>query len=616
MRLLPLFAAGLLAATAAPASERPNILLIVSDDHRADLLSCEGHPIVHTPNIDRLAEEGIRFARAYATSGVCSPSRATILTGRYAFRASAPKILWENNSFLTQVRTLPHILQEEGYNTAHFGKWHLGGEMVHQPGYDHWVSFPFVSAGHDTTLYINGVAKPTEGFTDFIVARMAADYIAEAAQGDRPFHIHLWLNAPHLPYPYPAEDAHLFRDEFIPKPPTFDLGPSATGRHSAFEEVLISAEGFHAAIPSFGSWENMVQAYYRSARTIDDSVGIVVRALEEAGVLDNTIVIYTSDQGYSMGEHGLIEKHFAYEPPSRIPMIIRHPGIVPAGQVVDRLVMTNDIAPTLADYAGVPAPPEHDGASWRTLFEAEDPAAADWRDEFMFDQWSPGVGIPGQNALRTDRFKLITFPYLPGDFKELYDLENDPLEMRNVFQDPMYAEIAADMVARLEAYRERIGWSHREVFPVSELLMLGPLDPEAAAHARARIEASGGALPEDLDWTQPPMELETQFAAIDAGTKDGADDARTIFVATRMLRTVPWDAAAEAMISPNIPFRGWVNGSRIADWPAGPPNWAFRFNPPIEPDGSLVIVEVSLPAEGPVRYGYDFQIGGIEFAAP
>jgi arylsulfatase A-like enzyme len=348
--------------------ERPNVVLIVSDDHRWDLMSCAGNKYMKTPNLDRLAKEGILFENAFACSSLCSPSRASILTGKYCHQAAATSIIWTNNSFRMQEKPFPARLHDVGYHTSHFGKWHLGEGDKPMNGYDHWAGFEWLGSFFDTKVTINGKIKSFKGFSDDILSNLAAEYITERAGSGQPFCTFLGLKAPHLAFDYPPRLEHAFDGIDIPKPDSYNEDYGETGRLDYLNRLIDVKKWANGGLPMFdNSWEKYVKSYYRSALAIDDAVGNVLNALDDAGIADNTIVIYTSDHGYSLGEHGLTEKHFAHEEAMRIPMIIRYPKMIKRSIRRKELALTIDIAPTLMDICTGSVPPDMVGRSWKPL---------------------------------------------------------------------------------------------------------------------------------------------------------------------------------------------------------------------------------------------------------
>lgn len=478
------------------AAQKPNVVLIIADDHRADWMGHKGNPFMVTPNLDRLAAEGISFENAFATSGVCSPSRASILTGRYAHRASAPQIIWRNNSFLMTQKTFPQYLKQAGYRTGYIGKLHLGEDEKPKPGFDEWIGFPFVGNFNDQPLWINGKKTESKGFTDDRLAELAAEQIKKwNGAGDDPFCLIVGLKASHIPFQYPERMKTRLADTAFPKPATWGL------RKPGLAGNCIFADQFQPGIPSYGTFEEWIRSYSRLALTIDESVGTIVQALEKSGQLDNTLLIYTSDQGYSLGEFGLCEKHYAYEQIMRVPMIVRYPKVVSPGMKRDQMVLNLDITPTVLDLCGVPAPEGMDGKSWASLFAGTNAA---WRDEFFFDYWSANPGaLPPMQAVRTDRYKLID--YLAKPVKELYDLKNDPQEQRDLYDHPEYAAVQREMEARLEKLKSGIGFQPREIKLLQTCFVLGPV--AAVEEAALRNQLAGGTIPESARRLVQPFDL-------------------------------------------------------------------------------------------------------------
>ncbi|MCF7816382.1 MAG: sulfatase-like hydrolase/transferase [Kiritimatiellales bacterium] len=478
------------------AAQKPNVVLIIADDHRADWMGHKGNPFMATPNLDRLAAEGISFENAFACSGVCSPSRASILTGRYAHRASAPEIIWCNNSFLMTQQTFPQFLKQAGYRTGYIGKLHLGEDEKPKPGFDEWIGFPFVGNFHDQPLWINGKNTESKGFTDDRLAELAAAQIKKwSGAGDDPFCLVVGLKASHIPFQYPERMKSRLVDTVFSKPATWEL------RKPGLKGNCIFADQFQPGIPSYGSFQEWLRSYSRLALTLDESVGTIVQALEKSGRLDNTLVIYTSDQGYSLGEFGLCEKHYAYEQVMRVPMIVRYPKVVSPGMKREQMVLNLDIAPTILDLCGVPAPDGMDGKSWAPLFAETN---ATWRDEFLFDFWNAwSDALPPMQAVRTDRYKLID--YLAKPVKELYDLKNDPLEQRDLYDHPEYAAVQQEMEARLEKLKHDTGFQPREVKLLQSCWVLGPV--AAAEETALRKQLVGGDIPANARRLHQPFDL-------------------------------------------------------------------------------------------------------------
>ncbi len=427
--------------------KRPNIVLVISDDQRQDMLSCMGNKYTKTPNFDRMAKEGMVFENAFCTSGVCSPSRASFLTGKHPHQAGSPGILWTNNTFLNNEKTVAWYLQKAGYATGHVGKWHLGKGDHPKPGYDYWAGFKFLGNTHDPVITINGKPEKFNGFCDDVLSEIAADYIKDASGGEKPFFLFVGLKSPHLPFAYPQRYNDFLENTEIPRPESYNEDYDESGKPEFMKNNLIRLDDFKGGgIPYFGSWDKYIKSYYRSSQALDDAMGNILKALDEAGCAENTLVIYSSDQGYTLGEHGNTEKHYAYEEVIRLPMLLRWPEIIRPGTSRKEMVLNIDVMPTLLDIAGVEIPEEVAGKSWSGLLISEH--KKHFRDDFLFKQESPGSAIPGQIAVRTERYKLITYQSFPDE--ELYDLERNPQETHNLVNDPSYASVLVDMRQRLD----------------------------------------------------------------------------------------------------------------------------------------------------------------------
>lgn len=477
-------AGSLRTAAAARSRRRPNIVVVIADDQRADMMSCAGNPYITTPHFDRMAAEGLRFTNAFVNCGVCSPSRGAFLTGRHPHQVGTPTIIHMSHTFHRSHTPLPALLHEAGYTSAHFGKWHLGEGHLPKPGYDHWEGFYAVGPFFDLTMHVNGEPRHFEGFADDAIAGQAADWIRGQAGAKQPFCAWVGLKAPHLDFGYPARYNNLLEDVDIPKPPTYDEDCAAHGKAEKVANSFIRVEDFHGGLPMFdNSWDKYVKSYYRCSQTLDDSLGTIMQALDEAGAAEDTLLIYSSDQGYHLGEHGLTEKHYSYEDVMKVPMLVRYPRMIAPGQVRDELVSTMDVAATALDLAGLPVPPEMHGRSWRPLLSAGAAAPTDWRDDVMFFQ--EGLHL----SVRTQRYKLITYPEadmescyrLHGEggrvTAELYDLEKDPREIHSVLNDPAYAEVLADMQRRLDRQIRETGLRPRVNETVSDPWVIGPIPP-------------------------------------------------------------------------------------------------------------------------------------------
>ena len=337
------------------------------------------------------------MSRAFVPVAVCSPSRAAILTGRQPHRASATHIVWRNNSFLQTQRTLAEDLQDAGYTTAYFGKWHLGDGAKPKRGFDHWESFDWLGDFFDPTVHVNGIPHDFEGYVDDVLSARAERFLEANADSDKPVFMMIGLKAPHLMFEHPERHDHAFEGVGIPTPDTYDEDFSRSGKLEAIKEWL-GIDRFRAGLEHYGDWDHYIKEHYRAILGLDDSVGTLRAALRHRGKEDNTLFVYTSDNGYSLGDHGLTEKHMVYEEPIRVPFLIDFPGPEDRGFRFDGLVSTLDIAPTALDYAGVEIPGRMDGRSLRPLVEPDHGVGGvgtvtTWRDElfFTYEGWQVAV---------------------------------------------------------------------------------------------------------------------------------------------------------------------------------------------------------------------------------
>jgi arylsulfatase A-like enzyme len=463
MRLFVACVAVLLTAVVAAAAEpapRPNVLFILCDDLRPDALGCYGSRHVKTPRIDALAADGVRFANAFCTTSLCSPSRASILTGRYAHAHGV------RNNFTELPTALPHWpgrLHDAGYATAYVGKWHMGEENdAPRPGFDWFVSHTGQGKYFDTEWNVNGERREAPpGYYTTVVTDYALDWL-KRQQADRPWALCVGQKAPHSFY-FPEEKyARAFDDVRVPYPQSaFQLDDKPDWirqRLSTWHGIYGSLFDWRKKAPdarpeAVKDFENMVHAYWGTVLSVDDSVGRLVDYLKQSGQLDNTIVVFMGDNGLLEGEHGMVDKRTMHEPSIRIPLVARGPGL-PHGKVVERQVLTLDVAPSLLDACGVPPITDIDGRSWMKLVAGDDP---DWRTEWFYEYnyekqfpYTPNI-----RGIRTDRWKFIRYPHGDGSpdrhLPELYDLAADSGELVNLAADPAHAATRADLERRLTA---------------------------------------------------------------------------------------------------------------------------------------------------------------------
>jgi N-acetylglucosamine-6-sulfatase len=423
------------AAAAAPAlqaqTQRRNIVFILCDDHRFDMIGSLGHPWLKgmTPNMDRMVTGGVNFKNAFVTSSLCSPSRASILTGQYMH---AHGVVDNFTPLNEKIPTFPRLLQQQGYRTAFIGKWHMGGSSdERRPGFDHWVSFLGQGEYRNPTINRNGDRKRTGGYMGDILTSEATGFIRDNAS--RPFCLYLSHKAVHYPFQPPERHAHLFSHLHPPIPAT--MAYKAEYYETKPEWVRKRRYTRHGVDGLFGhdggTFEEAYRGYCRSLISVDDSVGAVLNELETRRLLDNTLIVYMGDNGYMWGEHGLVDKRAMYEESIRVPMVAYAPGMFEGGKTVDAMALNLDIGPTFLDAAGVkPAPGMH-GASLMPLLEGKRPE--NWRKDFVYEyEWEMDYPYtPTITGLRNETHSLMLGLGV-WDINELYDLRTDPNQMENL----------------------------------------------------------------------------------------------------------------------------------------------------------------------------------------
>lgn len=423
-----------------------NIIFILSDDHRYDYMGFhpEGPEFLQTPGMDRMASEGAHLANAFVTTSLCSPSRASILTGQYPFRH---RVVDNSNEMPQGTSLFAEQLQQEGYQTGYFGKWHIGhGHDDPKPGFDRWVSFRGQGVYSNPTLNFDGERRQVEGYTTDLLTDYALDWLQEGRDKDTPFFVYLSHKAVHAEF-YPA-DRHkgMYSEESIPKPQSMkNIEQNYEGKPDWVREQRYSWHGvdfmYHGREDHPQSLDEIIVDYSESLMGVDESVERVLNYLEKSGLAEETLVIYMGDNGFMLGEHGLIDKRHAYEESMRVPMLAWAPGFIESGITIDENVLNIDIAPTFLDIADGSMPEDHsvDGRSFLPLLAGE--PVEDWRSTFVYQYfWEDAFPqTPTTYAIRGDRYKYI---YYHGvwDTNELYDLKTDPLEMHNLIDMPVHQE--------------------------------------------------------------------------------------------------------------------------------------------------------------------------------
>ena len=460
---------------------RPNILFIMSDDHASHAMSCYESVINQTPNLDRIANGGMRFDNCFCTNSICTPSRAAILTGTYnhvneVTTLSTPM----DNSLLT----FPKLLQASGYQTAVFGKWHLGIGAKHCPtGFDDWAVLLGQGLYHNPDFIFKGpdggTRRTLKGYVTDLITDLSLDWLKQRDES-RPFCLLYHHKAPHRYWEPDEKHAHLYLDEHIPEPATLfdDYANRASAAEVATMRVgvdMVSSD-LKCEISSSLSerelrqwaYQRYIKDYLRVVASIDDNVGRVLDYLDEHDLTDNTLVIYTSDQGFFLGDHGWYDKRFMYEESLRMPFILRYPKEVKPGSVSDDMVLNVDFASLFLDLADVSIPEDFQGRSFRSVLRGEAPA--DWREAMYYRYWmhKGEHNVYAHYGIRTKHYKLIYY-YAdalgqPGAIDEtyepeweLFDLQEDPSELNNIYCDPAYAAIVRALKDQLHQLQAEVG---------------------------------------------------------------------------------------------------------------------------------------------------------------
>ncbi len=435
-----------LAAIAAPLlaadPPRPNFLFILIDDLRFDALGYMGHPFVKTPNIDRLAREGTIFTNAFCTTPLCSPSRASFLTGRYA---RSHKVLdnTNHNELSHTLITWPRLLHDAGYETAYVGKWHMGNDDAPRPGFDRWVSFKGQGRYDDPPLNIDGKVTPHTGYITDILSTHASEFLAK--KRTKPFALYLSHKAIHGPFTPADRHKELFAATPIVR------SANAQDNHDGKPALQRKIDGA-PAINGLGSNDELIRNQLRCLTSIDEGLGTVLKTLDETKQLDNTVVVLTSDNGYFWGEHHLGDKRWAYEESLRIPMVMRYPKLAKAGSKVKHIVMNVDMAPTMLDLAGLKPPANVQGMSIVPLLKGNPKG---WRTTFLSEYFLEATNprVPSWHTVRNEEWKFIHYTELDG-MDELYNLTKDPGEMKNLIHDA--PKILPGLKKDLEKYNQTI----------------------------------------------------------------------------------------------------------------------------------------------------------------
>ena len=469
-------------------SERPNIIFIMSDDHAVPAVSSYNgflSNVFKTPNLDRIAKEGAIFKNAYCTNSICTPARASVLTGKYS---NINGVFTLNEKISDSQNTFPKELQKTGYYTGMIGKWHLHTEPK---GFDYWKVMIGQGLYHNP-IYCemgkgwspdpeDGTGVKYEGYVTDINTDFAIDFLDKRPK-EKPFMMMLHYKAPHDEWEHSEKYSSLFEDIDLPEPETLYDDYSTRGygiyentqkigeNHTFYEEETGHLNG---RAKKGAQYQTYIKKYLRCVASIDENIGRVLKYLDENNLTENTIVIYTSDQGFYLGEHGMYDKRFMYEESLQIPFLMRYPKKIKPGTINDDIISNVDFAPTILDFAGNKIPSDIQGKSFTGFFD--DSINLNWRQSLYYRYWMHGAhfNIPGHYGIRTKDFKLIYFyakglgysheRYYPSenwvyegneikdsnDYWEMYDLINDPNELNNIYDNPNYKKIKEELKNQL-----------------------------------------------------------------------------------------------------------------------------------------------------------------------
>ncbi|MDC0273765.1 MAG: sulfatase [Planctomycetaceae bacterium] len=464
------------------AAERPNIVFIFSDDHAAQSISCYGSRINQTPNLDRIGNGGTVFENCFCTNSICGPSRAVILTGKHSH---VNGFVRNGNRFDGSQQTFPKLLRKAGYQTAIVGKWHLGTDPT---GFDYWHVLKGQGPYYNPPMIENGEQVKHTGYTTDIITDITLDWLKEKRDDDKPFMLMFQHKAPHRNWQPGPKHLTMYDDVTIPEPPTlFDdyigRGTAAKTQDMSIEKTMtrydlkldpprgLTPEQLESWNAAYGpknkafeeanlkgkdlirwKYQRYIKDYLRCVASVDDNVGRVLDYLDETGLAKNTIVIYSSDQGFYLGEHGWFDKRFMYEESYRMPLMVRWPGVTKPGTRSDELVSNLDFAETFLDIAGADIPADMQGRSLVPVIKGKTPQ--DWRTALYYHYYEyPGPhSVRRHFGVRTKEHKLMHYYNL--DEYELYDMQRDPDELNSVYDDPNYEKVANDLKRRVKEFQD------------------------------------------------------------------------------------------------------------------------------------------------------------------
>lgn len=459
-------------------AKQPNVVFVLTDDQRADAVGYHRSPLlgIETPNIDRLAAEGARFDNMFVTTSLCSPSRASFLSGTYTHTHGVRDNFTD---YPHKLKSFPLLLQQAGYQTAYIGKWHMGeGDDSPRPGFDYWVTHKGQGKYYDTTFNVNGERKTVAGYYTDRVTDMALDWLANTGQ-DKPFALVVGHKAPHGPFV--PEPRYAKRYDHVPFPYP-QSGFELDGKPEWIKERLPTWHGIYGPLYGFRKnfpdrrpgavtdFERFVRSYVATINSVDDSVGRLYAALERSGELDNTVFIFASDNGFLFGEHGMIDKRTMHEASIRVPLVVRYPEKIKAGTTIDQHVLSLDVAPSIMELTGTGEMANIQGRSWAKLAGGK---SIKWRDawlyEYNYEAQFPYT--PNVRGIRKGDWKYIAYPHGDGGAlrhkEELYNMASDPKEENNLVDQGTYDDKLQEMRTSLAGLLKNSG-AYPDMMPLDQ----------------------------------------------------------------------------------------------------------------------------------------------------
>lgn len=447
LALLTIATTALAFPAAIHAAQRPNFLFVYTDDQRYDAMGAVQReqdararwPWIQTPNMDRLAREGVRFRNAFVVNSLCAPSRASFLTGCYGY---VNGVVNNHTPFPVGNVTYATLLRRAGYRTGYVGKWHMGRQSGQRPGFDYSASFIGQGQYSDCPFEINGKLTPTRGWVDDVSTEFALNFLRE--NKDRPFVLAVGFKSPHAPCTPPPRLASFYGEQQARTVPNLNI-----------PAIYLGAADYGKAKPTPPGMVPTNLNYHRVIHGADENLGKLLDELDKLGLAANTMVIFTSDNGFYVGEHRLGDKRSAYEESMRVPLLVRYPKLANRGKIVDTAAINIDIAPTMLDYAGVAIPAKMQGRSWRPLLEDD---GSNWRRAFFYCYYyERGFRTPTMMAVRNDTAKLVKYPG-HDEWTELFDVKADVYEINNLVADPAHAKLRKQMESLYDKEARAIGF--------------------------------------------------------------------------------------------------------------------------------------------------------------